>query len=53
MALTGFLILSKPLSGFLEERTALIQLIVNAFTLAFARMTNDLLKRRASLSVSL
>jgi hypothetical protein len=31
MAVTGFLILRKPCSGCLEERTALIQLIANLF----------------------
>jgi hypothetical protein len=32
MALTEYLILRKPRSGCLEERTALIQPIVNSFT---------------------
>ncbi len=32
MALTEFLILRKPRSGCLEERTALIQQTVNAFS---------------------
>src|SRR6266446_2264129 len=39
MALTEFLILRKPRSGCLEERTALIQPIVNSFTRSYAGMT--------------
>jgi hypothetical protein len=39
MALTEFLILRKPRSGCLEERTALIQPIVDFFTADFAGMT--------------
>jgi hypothetical protein len=39
MALTEFLILRKPRSGGLEERTALIQPIVDFFTAALAGMT--------------
>ena len=41
MALTKFLILRKPPSGCLEERTALIQLIVHFFKSAFAGTTSS------------
>jgi hypothetical protein len=41
MALTAFLILRKPRSGCLEERTALIQPIVNSFPACFAGITGE------------
>ena len=41
LALRKFLILRKPRSGCLEERTALIQPIINSFTRSFAGVTGE------------
>jgi hypothetical protein len=40
MGLRKLLILRKPRSGCLEERSALIQPILNSFARSFAEMTN-------------
>ena len=47
MALTEFLILRKPRSGCLEERTVLIQPIGNSFTRSITRVMEPGEKPRA------